>query len=151
MNQNGITCALVFLIALAGCSSSEKKDTTRADGYNDYEQQDQQQPKEGKTHTVEIKQMKFIPEKLVVQKGDKIVWINNDFVDHDVTEQKNKTWTSSTLHPNESWSMVVTKNDIYYCSIHVVMTGNIVVDEQSAADGKEALLTGETSGITMCR
>lgn len=151
MIRFGITGTLFLLFVFIGCSPSQKKETIREDGYNDYEQQDLQKSKEGRTFIVEIKQMKFTPDKLVVQKGDKIVWINKDFVDHDVTEQKSKTWASATLHPNESWSMVVTRNEIYYCSIHVVMTGNIVVDQQSAVDGKEALLNDETSDITMCR
>ncbi len=35
-----------------------------------------------KVHTVEIKQMKFQPAELIVQKGDTVVWINNDIVAH---------------------------------------------------------------------
>ena len=80
-----------------------------------------------KVHTVEIKQMKFQPAELVVQKGDTVVWINNDIVAHDVTEETNKAWTSSLMPVGQSWSLVVTKNADYYCSIHVVMKGKLVV------------------------
>ena len=34
---------------------------------------------QAKTHIVEIKKMKFIPEELVLNKGDTVVWINRDF------------------------------------------------------------------------
>lgn len=82
-----------------------------------------------KAHTVEIKQMKFQPEFLNVQKGDTVVWINKDIGAHDVTEEPNKAWTSSAMPSGKSWSLVVTKSaDYYYCSIHVVMKGKLVVE-----------------------
>ncbi|MCU7549204.1 cupredoxin family copper-binding protein [Chitinophagaceae bacterium LB-8] len=80
-----------------------------------------------KVHTVEIKQMKFQPAELTVQKGDTVVWINKDIVAHDVTEESNKAWTSSILPLGKSWSMVATQSSNYYCSIHVVMKGKLVV------------------------
>lgn len=80
-----------------------------------------------KVHTVEIKQMKFQPAELIVQKGDTVVWINNDIVAHDVTEEPVKAWTSSLMPVGESWSMVVTQSADYYCSIHVVMKGKLIV------------------------
>ena len=80
-----------------------------------------------KTHTVEIKQMKFQPAELMVQKGDTVVWINNDIVTHDVTEEPGKAWTSSLIPAGQSWSLVVTQSADYYCSIHVVMKGKLIV------------------------
>ena len=80
-----------------------------------------------KLHTVEIKQMKFQPAELVVQKGDTVVWINNDIVAHDVTEESSKAWTSSLMPVGQSWSLVVTQSADYYCSIHMVMKGKLVV------------------------
>ena len=80
-----------------------------------------------KVHTVEIKQMKFQPAELIVQKGDTVVWINNDIVAHDVTEESNKSWTSSLMPVGQSWSLVVTQSADYYCSIHVVMKGKLIV------------------------
>jgi plastocyanin len=87
---------------------------------------------ETKTHTprsyiVEIKQMKFQPAELIIQKGDTVVWINNDMVAHDVTEQSNKAWTSSLMPVGQSWSLVVDQTADYYCSIHVVMKGKLIV------------------------
>ena len=82
-----------------------------------------------KLYTVEIKEMKFQPAELTVQKGDTILWINKDIVTHDVTEQPDKSWTSSPLTTGQSWSMVATQSVDYYCSIHVVMKGKVTVDE----------------------
>ncbi|HEX6849545.1 MAG TPA: plastocyanin/azurin family copper-binding protein [Chitinophagaceae bacterium] len=80
-----------------------------------------------KAHTVEIKQMKFQPAELIIQKGDTVVWINNDIVAHDVTEEPGKAWTSSMMPVGGSWSLVVTQSADYYCSIHVVMKGKLIV------------------------
>jgi len=78
-------------------------------------------------HTVEIKGMKFIPAELTVAKGDTVEWINHDITTHDVTEQPTKAWTSSPIEAGKSWRMVVKKSSDYFCSIHVVMTGKIIL------------------------
>jgi plastocyanin len=81
---------------------------------------------EGKSYVIEIKKMKFDPAELTVEKGDTVVWINNDIVTHDVTEEIDKLWTSGPLAPGESWSLVITKSADYFCSIHVVMKGKLL-------------------------
>ena len=78
-------------------------------------------------YSVEIKQMKFQPASLTVQKGDTVIWTNHDIVMHDVTEEKSKAWTSGPLAPGQSWSLVVTESADYYCSIHLVMKGKLTV------------------------
>ncbi|MGN6618077.1 MAG: plastocyanin/azurin family copper-binding protein [Ilyomonas sp.] len=80
-------------------------------------------------YTVEIKQMKFNPAEITVHKGDTIVFENKDLVAHDVTEEKDKAWTSGSLAPNASWKMVADKNSDYFCSIHVVMKGKIRIEQ----------------------
>ena len=78
-------------------------------------------------HTVEIKQMKFHPQELVVNSGDTVVWVNNGITAHDVTAQPEARWTSSSMPVGASWNMVVNESSDYYCSIHVVMKGKLVV------------------------
>jgi plastocyanin len=80
-----------------------------------------------RSFVVEIKEMKFMPAELQAQVGDTVTWINKDLVAHDVTEETNNGWNSSPLAMGKSWSMVVQKSSDYYCSIHVVMKGKIVV------------------------
>jgi len=79
-------------------------------------------------HTVLIKGMKFIPDELTVKKGDTVVWVNRDFYDHDVTDEKNKAWSSGPFGQNKSWSKVITSGEQYYCSLHIVMKGKIKVE-----------------------
>lgn len=78
-------------------------------------------------HQVEIKGMAFQPAELKVRKGDIVVWINRDMVPHDVTEEKKKAWTSSPIPSGKTWRIKVTQSAYYFCSIHQVMKGRIVV------------------------
>lgn len=82
-------------------------------------------PPKPKGYTVEIKNMKFVPDSIVVNKGDTIKWINEDMVAHDVTEEVSGAWTSGRLAPNASWKLVVADSADYYCSVHAVMKGKI--------------------------
>jgi plastocyanin len=79
-------------------------------------------------HSVEIRQMKFFPEVITVHAGDTVAWINNDIVVHDITEEKNKAWSSSPLPVGSTWQMVANNSVDYFCSIHVMMKGKIVVE-----------------------
>lgn len=76
-------------------------------------------------HTVKIFRMKFIPDHLTVKKGDTVEWVNKDFYQHDVTDEKNKEWTSSPFGQNETWSKVITKDEQYFCNLHKTMKGTI--------------------------
>ena len=106
IGRNSIGLLCLFLL-LYSCTSTEKRTP--------------------KTYTVEIKQMQFQPAEITVQKGDTILWMNHDMVAHDVTEYPDKVWTSGPLPPDKSWSMVAAKSVNYYCSIHMVMKGKIIV------------------------
>lgn len=80
-----------------------------------------------KIYTVEIIQMAFRPAVLNVHKGDTVIFANKDIVDHDATEV-NKAWNSPPLATGDSWKWVADKSADYYCSIHLVMKGKIIVD-----------------------
>lgn len=102
---SGIGFSIIVAAALLnGCSSTNKKP---------------------KTYTVEIKDMKFVPDDITVSKGDTILWVNKDMMAHDVTEQVSKAWSSSPIPAGGSWKMEVTGDADYYCSIHEVMKGKI--------------------------
>jgi len=100
-------CLFSILFLLNGCSSA---------------------PPKPKVYTVEIKDMKFIPEDITVKKGDTIIWINKDMVTHDVTEEVSKAWSSGPIQSGGSWKMPVTDEANYYCSIHMVMKGKIELE-----------------------
>ena len=132
-----IACCLLLL----QCSPSGKKENNP----DEYEIADPQKSEEQAVHTIEIKQMKFSPETLNVRKGDKVIWVNADIVEHDVTELTKKEWASSKLATGASWSMIVTKSEDYYCNLHVVMRGKIIVEGDSPPN------VVESSMIPICR
>ena len=101
---------LLFFITLAVCACSGGSAETKHLSY-----------------VVMIKNMKFQPAELKLNKGDTVTWVNNDFVDHDITEEKNKAWSSSALKANARWSRVISESADYFCSIHVVMKGKLKV------------------------
>lgn len=77
--------------------------------------------------TIVISGMKYRPEHLTIHKGDTVVWINNDLVVHDVTEDTLQTWTSDSIHVGATWSMVPKNSFDYLCSIHPTMKGSITI------------------------
>ena len=82
-----------------------------------------------KVQTVEIIKMKFVPANLTVEKGDKVVLINKDFLVHDVTDELKHSWSSKPLKQGDSYSKIITKNESYYCSLHQVMKGSIHIKD----------------------
>lgn len=81
-----------------------------------------------KTHTVEIVQMQFRPSILTVHKGDTVIFVNKGMVSHDVTEKENITWTSGVIPVGASWKLIPAESIHYFCSIHVVMKGKVMVE-----------------------
>ena len=79
------------------------------------------------SHVVIVQQMKFSPAEVFASRGDTITWINKDIVDHNVTEEKSKEWSSSVLSPGKSWSLIVAESADYLCTIHPVMKGKLIV------------------------
>jgi plastocyanin len=90
-----------------------------------------------KTHTVQIVRMQFQPAALSVNKGDTVVFLNKDLVNHNATESSAGKWQSPTLRPGDSWRMVVTGTADYYCTFHPGMKGKLEVARTSANAGKK--------------
>ena len=111
-------CVAAVLMFLFSCSYSPEKDF------------ESRHPKQTDSafviHTVEIKDMKFTPDTVAVNKGDRIVFVNRDLVAHCVTETGN-AWTSGAIPGGESYTHIADSSANYYCAIHKVMKGTITV------------------------
>lgn len=88
--------------------------------------------RKAKTHTVEITQMKFVPETISVAPGDSIIWINRDIVEHDVVDKTDGMLKSEHLKMGESYAVKLDKVEAgkvfnYICSLHPIMKGQINV------------------------
>ena len=78
------------------------------------------------TAIVTIENMKFNPATITLNKGEKVTFINKDIVAHNATETKN-SWASPMLANGQSWTFAPKKTSDYYCTVHVVMKGKIIV------------------------
>ena len=72
--------------------------------------------------------MKFVPERLEVAAGDRVTWVNRDFVPHTVTA-KEAGVESGDLKENASWTWTAReKGEMpYICRLHPVMKGTVLV------------------------
>ncbi len=78
------------------------------------------------TTVVTIENMKFTPATITINKGDQVTFINKDIVAHNATETKS-IWASPLLANGQSWTFTPEKTSDYYCTVHVVMRGRIIV------------------------
>ena len=71
--------------------------------------------------------MQFQPAVLQLHKNDTVLFINRDMVAHTATEATSKKWASPALASDSSWKVIIRQSAAYYCTIHPVMKGRIVV------------------------
>ncbi len=81
------------------------------------------------SYNVEIHNFAFEPKELTVPAGARIVWVNRDEEPHLVVSVDGAFKPSQALDTNESFATVLAKPGTYqyYCGIHPMMVGRIVV------------------------
>ena len=80
----------------------------------------------GQRHVVEIRQLEFHPQELVVAPGDTVVWINRDLVPHTASAD-DATWDSETIDAKQEWQIIVSEGmgETYLCLHHPTMKGRL--------------------------
>ena len=83
---------------------------------------------------VKIDNFAFAPQRIVVQAGTTVTWINADDAPHTVASST-KVFKSGALDTEDKFSFTFTTPGTYeyFCSLHPHMTGTVVV-EAAAAD-----------------
>jgi plastocyanin len=83
---------------------------------------------------VEIHNMKFNPPTLTIAAGTKVTWVNEDNSPHTVTD-KGKVFRSAGLDTKDSFSYTFQSPGefTYFCTIHPMMVGKIVVKPAGSA------------------
>jgi plastocyanin len=78
-------------------------------------------------HTVAMDGTRFIPEKLTVKRGDRVVWVNKDPFPHTATADG--TFDSKSIAAGHSWSYVAHDRGefAYVCTLHPGMKGTLLV------------------------
>jgi plastocyanin len=78
------------------------------------------------TYNINIQNFSFNPGTLTINKGDTVIWTNNDSAPHQI---KSATFNSNTLSNGGTFSFTFTDAGTYNysCAIHPSMTGSIIV------------------------
>jgi plastocyanin len=83
----------------------------------------------GKNYQVAIQNFAFEPKTITVPVGARVVWINRDEEPHVVTSAGSLFVSSKALDTSDSYAVTFSKPGTYayYCSIHPMMVGTIIV------------------------
>jgi plastocyanin len=78
---------------------------------------------------VKIDNFVFNPKQVTVRAGDTVTWVNHDDIPHTVTS-KTMAFRSKALDSDDKFSFTfATPGSFdYFCSLHPMMTGTIVVE-----------------------
>jgi plastocyanin len=81
-----------------------------------------------RSYVVSMMSMTFQPADLKVDRGDTIVWKNDDFLPHTATA-RDSSWDSKSVDAGATWRYVADKPGryAYYCMFHPNMQGTIEV------------------------
>lgn len=79
-------------------------------------------------HHVHIESQRFVPDSLVVQAGDRIVWDNRDLVPHTATALT-KEWDTGLIKPGAQASVTLGRAGRvrYHCLYHLHMVATVQV------------------------
>lgn len=79
-------------------------------------------------HVVVIENMRFAPEQLTVQAGDRITWVNKDLVPHTASATQGG-FDSQNIAPGASWTYTAgaAGSYTYACRYHPGMTATLVI------------------------
>ena len=83
---------------------------------------------------IKIQNFAFVPQNVVVPKGEMVQWTNLDSVVHTSTSDT-LVWDSGDISPNESYKRKFNKigSFPYYCKYHTTMRGSVRVTETAVA------------------
>jgi plastocyanin len=126
-----LSCACLALgLVAAGCDGDDSDDAGESTTTSE-------QPANGSgaaiggSVAVDIRDIEYIPRKITIEKGETIVWTNNDSVSHTVTKEAGAgpTFDSSDINSGETYEETFdTPGEIdYICTIHPSQKGKIIV------------------------
>jgi plastocyanin len=78
--------------------------------------------------TVTVDNFSFTPKEITVAAGTTITWVNHDDVPHTIVST-DKKFRSKALDTDDQFSFTFTDSGTYayFCSVHPMMTGKIIV------------------------
>ncbi|MFC3650665.1 cupredoxin family copper-binding protein [Dyella humi] len=108
-------CASILMVALCGAAVSCRAADVA--------------PAKGKNYQVAIQNFAFAPKTITVPVGARVVWTNRDEEPHVITSAGSLFASSKALDTSDSYGVTFSKPGTYayYCSIHPMMVGTIIV------------------------
>jgi plastocyanin len=124
MKKNFVIAVIIVLLAFAIVAYSFNKQ------YPTYINPANCQPTETNSipGVVEIRASEFYPQSLTVEKGEKIIWVNEDTSPHTVTSLDGEL-KSPIIPPNQTYYHVFDKEGkfSYNCSLRPILHGEVIV------------------------
>ena len=136
-----VSCAALAL-ALGACGKADDSDMGRDAGEDGATVTTNPTPRVGTSTqseaaesndivSVGMDDIKFMPEEITVDAGQRIVWTNNEAVPHNVTAREGADFASDTLQQGDTFEYTPQEAGTidYVCTIHPQQTGRITVRE----------------------
>ena len=78
---------------------------------------------------IKLANIAFSPSAVNARVGQRITWVNEDSVDHNVIARSGASFRSAVLHSGDSYSFTPTRAGriLYVCTIHPNMTATLTV------------------------
>jgi plastocyanin len=123
MKKNFVIAIIIVLLAFAIVTYSFNKQ------YPTYTHYENNLNANAITYTVEIRASEFYLPKLIIAKGEKIIWINKDTSPHTVTSNNGTELNSGIIPPNQTYYHIFNEEGDfkYNCSLRPILSGEIVV------------------------
>jgi plastocyanin len=111
------------LLAFAGCGSSNNSSTDTGSASTPAASSS------GGEVTINMQNIQFNPKSQTVKVGQKVTWVNEDSVDHNVKSESGESISSSDFGQGQKFSFTPKKaGEIkYQCTLHPGMEGTLTV------------------------
>ena len=118
-----LLCTGVLGLAVAGCGSSDSGSTSSSTSASPAPAAG------GGAVTINMQNIQFAPKDQTVKVGEKVTWVNQDSVDHDVKAESGANFQSDQFGKGGKFSFTPTKaGEIkYVCTLHPGMDGTLTV------------------------
>jgi plastocyanin len=123
-----LACAALALVA-AGCGSSNNSSSNSSSSTSTSTKAPATKSSSGNEVVIKMQNIQFDPKAVTVKLGQKIKWVNEDSVAHNVTSTSGETIKSSTFGHGGTFEFTPKKaGEIkYVCTIHPGMDGTLTV------------------------
>ena len=106
--------AAVAALAFAGCGGSDNGGSSSSSSSTADTSAATTSGSGGGAVTIHMKNIAFDPKSVTVKVGQKVEWVNDDTVDHDVVATKGEEFKSKTFGKGGTYSYTVDKAAIVY-------------------------------------